>query len=89
LKNLDQQNATSNTGSGSGSSTTSSSDASSAGGGLAPRGNTTQTINFHFNGPVIGGTKEDLVNALLPQITKALQTKQANSRVNIITGKPN
>ncbi len=33
-----------------------------------------QTINFHFNGPVIGGTKEDLVNALVPQITKALHS---------------
>ena len=91
LKNLQTQNQSGGSGgsSGGGSPTSSSSDGSAAASGLASRGAPTQTIAIHLNGPIIGTNPKDLAKYLGMAMKDELQSIQARSRVNIITGKPN
>jgi tape measure domain-containing protein len=93
LQHIAEQNAAANTstdsGSGSGSGTGSSSNATAASGGLAPSGSQVIALHIHLESPtLIGSDVDKAAVAFAKPILAQIQRIQANSRVDVITGKP-
>jgi hypothetical protein len=94
MQHVAEQSAAANisrgSGSGSGSATGSSSNAAAASGGLAPGGSLAIAPHIHLENPTLIGSDVDKAAAAFAKpIPAQIQRIQANSRVNIFTGKPN
>ena len=63
------------------------SEAVDSGTGAGLGGAPTVNITMHVQSSVVGGTAEDIVNKLAPQVVDALKRIQGQSRVNIFTGR--